>query len=83
MVVALAGLVFAGVVSGKNGRIPNGPSGKSHISHLYLYEKDPATWEIVEGGAWGKMKYNYEGSPSVLSSTDTPWNPTEYCSSMI
>jgi hypothetical protein len=40
----------------------NGPAGKSNIAHLYLYEKDPATWEIVEDGAWGKMKYNLSGS---------------------
>ncbi len=39
-----------------------GPAGKSNVGHLYLYEKDPATWEIVEGGAWGKMKYNLSGS---------------------
>ena len=37
-------------------------AGKSNIGHLYLYEKDPATWEIVEDGAWGKMKYNLSGS---------------------
>lgn len=39
----------------------NGQAGKSNIAHLYLYEKDPATWEIVEEGAWGKMKYNLSG----------------------
>lgn len=39
----------------------NGPAGKSNIGHLYLYEKDPSTWEIVEDGAWGKMKYNLSG----------------------
>lgn len=38
-----------------------GQSGKSNIGHLYLYEKD-AAWEIVEDGAWGKMKYNLSGS---------------------
>ncbi|MFC1751735.1 hypothetical protein ACFLY5_01150 [Patescibacteria group bacterium] len=42
---------------------PNGPSavnGLAQDSHLYLYEKDPSTWEVVEGGAWGKMRYNPE-----------------------
>ena len=49
---------------------PSGPAGKSNTGHLYLYEKveppqpyppgDP--WEIVEDGAWGKMKYNWRGS---------------------
>ena len=41
--------------------IPSGPAGKSHIGHLYLFEKDPVTWEIIDGGARGKMKYNLEG----------------------
>ena len=43
-------------------RVPNGPAGKSNIGHLYLYEKDLNTWEIFEGGAWGKMKYNLSGA---------------------
>lgn len=38
-----------------------GPAGKSNRAHLYLYEKDPATWEIVPGGAWGKMAYDLSG----------------------
>ena len=44
-------------------------AGKSNVGHLYLYEKAPdpdATredpWLIVEGGMWGKMKYNLSGS---------------------
>ena len=45
-------------------------SGKSNIGHLYLYEKIPVPgdetktepWIIVEGGMWGKMKYNQSGS---------------------
>jgi len=41
---------------------PHGQAGKSNIAHLYLFEKDPSTWEIVEDGAWGKMKYNLAGS---------------------
>lgn len=50
----LASLLTVPVVfAGKHGQ-----AGKSNIAHLYLYEKDPTTWEIVEGGAWGKMKYN-------------------------
>jgi len=40
---------------------PNGQAGNSNIAHLYLYEKDPDTWEITEDGAWGKMKYNLSG----------------------
>jgi len=41
---------------------PHGQAGKSNIAHLHLFEKDPSTWEIVEDGAWGKMKYNLAGS---------------------
>lgn len=40
---------------------PSGPAGKSNVGHLNLFEKDPGTWEIVEGGAWGKMTYNLSG----------------------
>jgi hypothetical protein len=39
---------------------PSGPAGKSNIGHLYLHEKD-ADWNIVEDGAWGKMRYNLSG----------------------
>jgi hypothetical protein len=38
-----------------------GQSGKSNTGHLYLREKDPVTWEMVDDGAWGKMKYNLSG----------------------
>ena len=37
---------------------PTGKAGKSTVAHLYLYEKDPSDWSIVEDGAWGKLKYN-------------------------
>jgi len=37
-----------------------GPAGKSKSAHLYLYEKDPVTWEIISG-AWAKMRYRMEG----------------------
>ncbi len=40
----------------------NGPAGKTNVGHLYLYEKNPSTWGIIEGGAWGKMRYNLSGS---------------------
>lgn len=35
---------------------------KSETDHLYLYQKDPGTWEIVKGGAWGKMTFRTKGS---------------------
>ena len=39
----------------------NGPVGNSNVGHLDLYEKDPVTWEIVVGGAYGKMIYSLCG----------------------
>jgi len=42
---------------------PAGPSStngleKGKNDHLYLYEKDPETWEIIEDPAWAKMNIN-------------------------
>ena len=54
-VVALGAVAVA-----KPGKVPNGQAGKSNVAHLYLFEKD-ADWNIVEEGAWGKMKYNLAG----------------------
>lgn len=40
----------------------NGQAGKSNIAHLYFYEKTgEPDWEILDDGAWGKMKYNLTG----------------------
>jgi len=33
----------------------------ANMGHLYLFEKDPATWEIVEDGAWGRLNYARTG----------------------
>jgi len=38
-----------------------GQAGRSNVAFVELWEKDPSTWEIVEDGAWGKLKYNLEG----------------------
>ena len=54
LIALLMGALFVGVVAA--------PAGKSNVGLLYLYEKDPVTWEIIEDGAWGKMKYNLSGS---------------------
>jgi hypothetical protein len=40
---------------------PTKQAGKSNIGHLYLFQKDDLTWEIVEDGAWGKMTYVLSG----------------------
>jgi len=49
--------------SGEKG--PSGQAGKSNVGHLYLYEKindGSNDWPIVEGGMWGKMKFNLTGT---------------------
>ncbi len=38
-----------------------GRAGKSHVGHMYLFQKDPDEWNILESGAWGKMRYTVEG----------------------
>jgi len=45
----------------KKGKVPNGLAGKSANGKLYLFEKDPDTWDIVKPGAWGKMNYKFRG----------------------
>jgi hypothetical protein len=57
VIALVTGLMFAPVIA----KGPTGPAGKSNVGHLYLLEKDPITWEIIEDGAWGKMKYNLAG----------------------
>jgi len=60
--LGIALLFFATpVLAGKHGR-----AGKSNVAHLYLYEKDPSDWTIVDDGAWGKMKYNLESPEFCL-----------------
>ena len=57
VVAMMIALIAAPVMAaGKNGQ-----SGKSNIGHLYLYEKNPTDWTIVEDGAWGKYNYKLSG----------------------
>lgn len=66
IIVASAGLLLTAApvlsVFAKNPKSPadhNGlHKGKSEVKHLYLYEKNPETWEVEEDGAWGKMTYD-------------------------
>ena len=53
LIVLLIGSLAVGVMA-----------AKSTIAHLYLYEKvmSGGVWEIIEGGAWGKMEYKSVGS---------------------
>lgn len=57
--LAVSAVVAGGPPKGPKG--PNGPAGKSNVAFLYLFEKDPSDWSIVEEGAWGKLKYNQKG----------------------
>jgi len=60
-ILVMSVVALGAVAVAKPDKVPNGPAGKSNVAHLYLFEKDPTTWEIVEEGAWGKMKYNLAG----------------------
>lgn len=58
LVIVMSLMLTPAFAKGKSGQ-----AGKSNVGHLYLYEKDgEPDWNIVEGGAWGKMKYNLSGS---------------------
>ena len=63
VVFVLAALLVAFISqSAMSQRVPSGPAGRSDVGHLYLFEKNPDNWEIVKGGAWGKMTYDLCGS---------------------
>ena len=57
---------FAMLVGNENSN-SGGFAGKSNVFHLYLYEKDSVSWDVVEGGAWGKMTYNLEKGKFVFN----------------
>ncbi len=60
LLVALPTAAFAASpAKGKKGL--EGQAGKSNNAFIELWEKDPATWDIVQDGAWGRMKYKLEG----------------------
>ncbi len=64
--VAIAASLMSTPVLAKGDNPANNRSGgvgNSNNAFLYLYEKDPATWNISWGDdmAWGKMKFNLEG----------------------
>lgn len=53
-VVVLAVVTFVAPTFAKG---PSGPSGKSDTGHLYLNQKNPNGWVIIDDGAWGKLNY--------------------------
>ncbi len=55
------GIMLAVILVGFAGLAEAEKKGEGE-KHLYLYEKDPETWEIVDDGSWGKLKYSPVGS---------------------
>ncbi len=43
--------------SGPNNGLHKGQNKENGAVHLYLYEKDPETWDIVDDGSWGKLTF--------------------------
>lgn len=62
LLVCMVGVLFiGGNTFAGNAKKTQSQAGKSNIAHLYLYEKDLTTWEIIVGGAWGKLQYTAVG----------------------
>ena len=49
---------FSGIAAAEK---PLDSKNQSTFNQIFLYEKDPTTWEIVRPGAWGKLKYSTIG----------------------
>ncbi len=57
LAVMLVVVTIISPVWGLNAAPDKGLNGKGKAEHLYLFEKDPVTWSIIEDGAWGKLTY--------------------------
>ena len=69
----LISLAFVPTSIAQKGKV--GYSGKSTTGHLTLVEKDPITWEVVDGGAWGKLNYKVKkGKQERYVKDDTQLN---------
>ena len=65
MALALFVIMIAASVAAVKTEGPSASNGLSHpgeVSQLYLYEKDPLTWDPIAGGAWGKMTFDKAGT---------------------
>lgn len=63
ILIVICFFILVGVLNGAAmAKKPLRQAGNSNMGILYLFEKDPVTWEIIEHGAWGKMKYTLSGS---------------------
>ena len=63
-VLAVLGGLLAGAALAAG---PDGPSGKSNVGHVSLFQKNPANWSIVAGGAWGKYNYKLSGTGAATA----------------
>lgn len=59
--VALLAVGLATAVKPNGNSAANGLT-KGPVMHLELYEKDPATWEPVDDGAWGRLTLRPDGN---------------------
>jgi hypothetical protein len=50
-----------------NSKAPTNGVGKSKNDHLYLFEKDEETWEIVDDPKWAKINFNNKQNKYVLN----------------
>ena len=63
LLLVISMLIFVCMLNGTTmAKKQNKINEKSNIGHLYLFEKNPETWDIAEKGAWGKLKYTLSGS---------------------
>ena len=54
---------------------PLDSKSQSTFNQIFLYEKDPTTWEIVRPGAWGKLRYSTIGPEFEYSLLARGLNP--------
>lgn len=59
--------VLAAKPENKPNKAANNGLAKGKNDHLYLYEKDPEKWEIVEEPAWAKMNINTNNNKFVCN----------------
>ena len=70
-ILALSLISIVPVLAAKPENKPNKAAtnglSKGKNDHLYLYEKDPETWEIEEEPAWAKMNINTNNDKFVFN----------------
>jgi hypothetical protein len=62
---AIAALLVLGFIGTVAAGPAQGINGKGRAGYLYLFEKDPSTWDIVAGGAWGILTYHVPDGSEV------------------